>query len=139
MLIELQPFVGTSLRTVEKLDYSWCFRFGESLSIVTESPWRFITPEGFIVAAEDDGQQFGLPKPVNAAECVMARLGTLVVQSFHIDEPTGDLLVHFQEKLYLQFLQLSVGYESWRAFTGLGEVICTGGGKIVCIPVARNR
>ena len=139
MLIDLQPFVGASVRSVEKVDYSWFFRFGESLSIVTESPWRLITPERFVVAAEDHGQQFGLPKPVDAAECVTARLGTLVVRSFRIDEPTGDLFLYFEEKLYLQLLQLSAGYESWRASTGLGEVICTGGGEIVCIPATENR
>jgi hypothetical protein len=135
---DLKSFVGASLESMETLDYSWFFRFGEPLLIATESPWRFITPDGIIVTSEDHGHQFGLPHPVDATERVMSRLAGLHVQSVSCDAKTGDLFVSFGERLYLQFLQLSCGYESWRAFTSEGQSICIGGGKIAYFPRAKN-
>ena|ERR1039457_3424515 len=139
MLANLQTFVGAPLQCVEKLDYSWVFRFGEPLLIMTESPWRLVTPEKIIVAADDHGQKFGLPQPVDASECVLSRLATLGVRSVSVDDLTGDLLLYFSDRVYLQFLQLSAGYESWRAHTGNGETICTGGGGLVFVPADKNR
>jgi hypothetical protein len=135
---DFKLFVGALLRSVEKKDYSWFFAFGDPLRIVTESPWRFITPEGIIVTSEDHGQQFGLPQPVDAGERVMSRLTALQVQSVSCDPKTGDLCVSFADKLYLQFLQISCGYESWRTITEQGESICMGGGEIAYFPTAKK-
>ena len=139
MFANLQTFVGASLRSVEKRDYSWVFRFGEPLLIMTESAWRLVTSEKVVVAADDDGQKFGLPQPVDASECVLSRLATLAIKSASVDDLTGDLLLYFSDSIYLQFLQLSAGYESWRAFTSLGETICTGGGGLVFVAAGKDR
>lgn len=131
MWTQLQSFVGRSLRSVEKLDWSWFFRFDAEHLIVTEAPWRLITPQGIAIADGDHGGQFGLPKPVDAANRVVSCLASPEVQSVTLDEQTGDLRLGFVEGAYLQFLQLSCGYEAWRARIPRGEVICTGGGLTV--------
>ena len=138
MLTNLHEFVAAALRSVEKLDYSWVFKFEEPLVIMTESPWRLVTPEKLIVAADDHAQWFGLPQPVDASECVLSRLASLVVKSVSVDDLTGDLFLYFSDKIYLQFLQVSAGYESCRAYTGLGQTICTGGGGLVFIAASEN-
>jgi hypothetical protein len=53
------------------------------------------------------------------------------VRSVVLDEETRDLRMYFAEHTYLQFLQISGGYEAWRAQTGEGEIICRGGGETV--------
>jgi len=135
---DFKSFVGTSLRSLERKDYSWFFVFGDSLRIDTESFWRFVAPEGIIVTSEDHGHQFGLPQPVGAAQRVTSRLAGHRIQSVGCDPQTGDLLVTFEERLCLQFLQPSCGYESWRATTPYGESICMGGGEIAYFPATKN-
>lgn len=136
---DFKLFIGASLRAVEKKDYSWFFTFGDWLVIATESLWRVVTPEGITVTSEDHQQKFGLPAPVDAAERVLSRLASFPVQSVSVEPKTGDLFVSFDEGLYLQFLQESSGYESWRATTKQGDSICTGGGKIAFFPAVRKR
>jgi len=128
------PFVGASLRSLEKSGVSWFFKFDEPLSIATESSWRFITPERIEVTSEDHGHPFGLRQPVDAIERVTSRLSGVGVQSVSCDATTGDLSVFFGEKLYLEFLQMSCGYESWRAHSKLGSSVCLGGGEIAYFP-----
>ncbi len=134
----LKLFIGASLQGVEKKDFSWFFRFGDRRVIGTESPWRFVTPERIAVTSEDHGHKFGLPSPVDATERVMSRLASLPVQSVSEHAETGDLFVTFGERLYLQFLQMSCGYESWHVTTHSGEAICTGGGEIAYIASTKN-
>ena len=133
MRAELLSFVGNQLRSVEKLDWSWIFRFEIRLGIVTEGPWRLIGSGGVEVSDGDHGQQFGLPQPVDASIRILSLLSSREVQSVTLDEQTGDLRLHFGENTYLHFLQLSSGYESWRASTASGEIICEGGGTTVFI------
>jgi hypothetical protein len=136
---DLKSFVGASLRSVENRDYSWFFRFDAPLLIATESPWRFLIPGRIKVTSEDHGHPFGLPQPVDAVERVMSRLAGVHVQAVSCDATTGDLFVSFGDGLCLQFLQMSCGYESWRATTEHGESICLGGGeRIEFIPNTKN-
>jgi hypothetical protein len=88
------------------------------------------------------GRSSGFYNLIDASEIVLARLATQAVRSASVDDLTGDLLLYFSDRVYLQFLQflqLSAGYESWRAHTGNGETICTGGGGLVFVPADKNR
>jgi hypothetical protein len=125
-----KPLVGQTLRSVEKKDYSWFFVFADEISIVTESPWRFLTADGIVVTSEDHGQQFGLPAPVDAAERVLAGVLRRIVVAASITRPTADLIIDFSGDVHLQFFQMSCGYESWRLYIHGSETICTGGGDI---------
>jgi hypothetical protein len=133
MWTQLQSFVGKPLLSIEKVDWSWFFRFDAPLVIVTEAPWRLITPQGIAVANGDHGQQFGLPEPVDASSRAISCLPSPEVQSVTLDEQTGDLRLNFPDGTCLQFLQMSCGYEAWRAHIASGEIICTGGGQTVLI------
>jgi hypothetical protein len=121
---------GSRLRSVEKKDYSWFCIFTNEVSVATETPWRFVNGDRIVVTSEDHGHKFGLPNPVDASVCVLSAVQNTLIQSARIDTATGDLFVYFSDRTFLQFLQMSGGYEAWRLFVGDREFICTGGGGI---------
>ena len=121
--------VGLPIRAVEKKDHSWFFVFADRAVIATETPWRFVTPDGILVTSEDYEQQFGLPQPIDARQRLMSRVAGLLVTAVSIHPATGDLTVHFAG-MELQFLQMSCGYEAWRLKLGDTDTICTGGGQL---------
>ena len=118
------------LKGVEKLDYSWIFRFEDPLFIITEGQWRLISQGRIVVSGDDHGQQFGLPAPVDATDIVRNCIVSSLVQSVKVDDSTGDLFLYFSQYTYLQLLQTSAGFESWRAHEADRETICMGGGEI---------
>ena len=123
-------FSGRRLEAISKEDPSWLFVFGPQTSIRTSSAWRFGDAERTIVTSEDDGQWFGLPAPLDAAEWLLSRVRDLAVSSVSVPDATGDLLILFGDVFELQFLQMSGGYEAWAAYAGASEIICYGGGKL---------
>jgi len=122
--------VGRQFAQVEKMDYTWFLRLDDGSVIATESTWRLVTDQGVTVTSEDDGQQFGLPAPLDVASAVEKELAGQTVSGFGLDSITGDLTIEFESKR-LQILCLSSGYESWRLTHGTQDLICTGGGNIV--------
>lgn len=129
-----EPLIGQYLRSVEKKDHTWFFKFADDITITTESSWRFMDMERIIVTSEDHGHQFGLPAPVDAAEMVLTRVTEQKVKDVSVSKPTGDLSIEFKQQLHLQFLQMSSGYESWSLQVYGSQVICLGGGDIEYFP-----
>jgi hypothetical protein len=120
---------GVRLRSVEKKDYSWFFIFTDNVSIAADT-WRFVNGDRIVVTSEDHGHEFGLPSPVDASVRVLSAVQDVPIQTSRIETATGDLFVYFSDGMFLQFLQMSCGYEAWRLFVGEREFICTGGGEI---------
>ncbi len=129
-----RPLIGRQLLSVDKKDYSWFFGFGTGVSLATESPWRLIEQGRIVVSSEDHGHQFGLPAPVDAAREALSRAAGRTVEAVSVNSDSGDLMVQFPERAYLQLLQLSSGYESWRLSVDGSESICMGGGDIAHFP-----
>jgi hypothetical protein len=125
-----EPLIGHHLLSVEKKDHSWFFVFAHDVSVITESPWRLISDERIVVTSEDDGHQFGLLTPVDAAERVLSAVAGRTVEAASISEFSGDLSIEFSGQVHLQLLQMSCGYESWRLHFRGSETICMGGGEI---------
>jgi hypothetical protein len=129
---ELAWLVGRTVTRIEKVDYTWFFKFDDDSSIATEGSWRLISVSRIAVTSEDHGHPFGLPAPVDAAQITMLEVGGKVIERFEVDERTGDLSLFFGETgAVVQFLQLSCGYENWRTHHGSQDVFCTGGGSLV--------
>ena len=122
--------VGRTLKSVEKIDYSWLFVLDDGSSVGTESPWRLVTAQGIVITSEDDGHPFGLPAPVNAADRVTNTIGHNRISRFELRERTGDLVLYFAGDASIEFLNLSCGYDGWRTVHGRQEVICMGGGRL---------
>lgn len=129
-----KPLIGHRLISVEKLDHTWFFKFAGDITVATESLWRLLAEGRIAVTSEDHGHQFGLPKPVDAAERVLVTTTGLAVVAAEISQPTGDLIINFGGQVQLQLLQDSCGYEAWRLSAQGHEIICTGGGYLSHFP-----
>jgi hypothetical protein len=126
----LDWLLNQRLSQVEKKDFSWFFTFAQSGSIATESFWRLITPERILVTSEDHGHLFGLKEPVDAAKCVMSTIENRMITHYSCPDICSDLILYFEDKIELQFLITSGGFESWRAMNDNVQVICMGGGGL---------
>ncbi len=129
MLLDLTPLVGQSISSVEKNDYTWSFRLSGADCLFTEQSWRLITGDGILVTSEDHAQLFGLPRPFDAPELVKSTLKSDLILEANHDLKTGDLVLKFSADRYVQFLQMSCGYESWKLRIRDREFICLGGGQ----------
>lgn len=127
----LRPLTGNEVVSVDKLDYSWFVRFGPGITVATESVWRLIREGRIVLTSADHGHQFGLPEPVDAEASLWVSLRGRRVTAAEIDPSTGDLTIDLGVGMRLQFLQTSLGYESWRLSAQRAETICGGGGEII--------
>jgi Family of unknown function (DUF6188) len=117
---------GRTLSKIEKLppDY-WVFQFGSDVVLSTQSEWRVLSPEAILLTSEDDGQQYGLPKPVDAQASVRELLENRVVAKVDVDQASADFTIHFDNGTALQIVNLSSGYEAW-TLTSEGDFMMIG-------------
>lgn len=106
------------------------FSFGDDAVIITEGAWRLILEGRIHVTSEDHNQLFGLGSPIDAGSKAIATVKSYSVKDYSIEDDTGDLSIHFSSGVTLQLINLSSGYESWRASHSGEEVISMGGGPL---------
>lgn len=121
--------VGLHVSNVEKRDHTWFFVLDDGSTIATESAWRLTRDAKIVVTSEDDGHQFGLPAPVDARARVKEAIGQASIIRFELRETTSDLVLHFPDAVAIDFLNLSCGYEGWRAVYNGRETVSLGGGE----------
>jgi hypothetical protein len=121
---------GKILANVDKKDFSWFFTFAQGGSITTETFWRLLDSERLVVASGDHDQLFGLKEPVDAAKRVMATIGAKKIIDYSCLEVCSDLILFFEDKMQIQLLNTSGGYESWQAGNDGVLIICMGGGGL---------
>jgi hypothetical protein len=132
-------FAGRCLLKVTRREHDWAFDFSAAseISLVGSGPWRVLDTKrsrGQIAfTSDDDGQQFGLPTPLDAAKELERLINDMVVSHASIREETGDFTVHFSRGINLELLTMSSGYESWQIYTPEATIVVTGGGKVVSV------
>jgi len=118
---------------VERREADWSFDFGERLNIAASVPWRVVTKDGIAHADEDDGQWFGLSKPVDGEARANELLHGQKIVGVELDRDTADLRLVF-DGARLDFFNNSSGYEGWHASVPAGgkelTVIALGGGRL---------
>ena len=118
--------MGRRLSKIEKLPHDhWVFQFGSIIVLSTQSEWRVLSPEAILLTSGDDGQQFGLPKPVNAEASVRELIENHVIAKVDVDQASADFSVHFDDGTVLQIINLSSGYEAW-TLTSEGDFMIVG-------------
>jgi hypothetical protein len=119
-----------TFRALVRDGHEWRFRFDGDIEIVAESLWRLLKNDRLVRTSEDDGHQFGLPVPVDAAAEVNAALASRTLESTDLRESTGDLTLRFSGGHVLEFVTDSAGYEAWRAVYPGGCIVATGSGGL---------
>ncbi len=92
--------------------------------------WRLVEAGRIRFTSEDDGQQFGLPAPVDAASEVNGRLVGAAVEAVQLRKGLLDLELRFSTGHSLQVIPDSSGYEAWQVSRGNRQFIAGGGGEL---------
>ena len=117
---------GRAVSKIEKLPpHYWVFQFGNGVVLGTESQWRVLSRDAILLTSEDDGQQYGLPQPVDAVASVRELLENRVVSKAEVDAASADLTIRFENEMILQIVNLSSGYEAW-TLNSEGDFIVVG-------------
>lgn len=130
----LDGWLGSTCQQVIRRENNWYFEFDGRGGLSAECPWRILDQGRIAHADEDDGQQFGLPEPVNGAARALGLLRDKAITSVEISPITGDLKIQFGGATALEFFVNSSGYESWQASAKRGRrsinLVAQGGGQI---------
>ena len=86
-----------------------------------ECPWRLLLNGAIAFGGDDDGQQFGLPAPLDGVKATEKLLSGSLVSLVEIREGCSDLSLTFQNGVRLEAFNSSAGYEGWTC-SGKGGV-----------------
>jgi len=127
---ELKWLVGHSFQSLTRREFDWVLVFDKKASLVIECLWRLVENGRIRVTSQDDGQQFGLPSPVDAAGEVNHRLAQASVKAVDLREGLLDLDLRFSTGHIFQVIPNSSGYEAWNLLSETSQSIAIGGGEL---------
>jgi hypothetical protein len=130
--VDFSWMVGRVLREVQRYGGGvWRFVFEKPEYIQTQCLWRIARDNRVILTNEDDGHQFGLPAPIDAAMKASEAFASKSIRTVVLREFTADMLIEFVGGLRLEIIPTSGGYESWEV-RGPGAIchVAQGGGQI---------
>jgi len=120
--------VGLQCTEVAKLEFGWQLIFGGGRSSLNlQCPWRLLVGGNIHFGDEDDGQQFGLPGPVDGVGLATELVGRSLVSSVNVTRP-GDLAIEFENGTRFEAFNHSAGYEGWNWSSDEGTDVVAGGG-----------
>jgi len=115
---------------VSRRGHDWVFAFDGQASLVVQCLWRLVEGNRIRLTSLDDGQQFGLPAPVDATETINSRLGNAALLTLNLREGTLDLQLTFDTGHTLEIIPDSSGYEAWNVLGSDQQFIAIGGGDL---------
>lgn len=118
------------LQSVLHREYDWVFTFEDDAALVVSCLWRLIEESRIRYTSEDEGVQFGLPVPIDAAAELNRRIANALIESVELKENTLDIELQFDTGHLLQVLPDSSGYEAWTVLQGDMQIIAVGGGEL---------
>jgi hypothetical protein len=127
---ELAWLVGHRFQSLARREHDWVVAFDKDASLVVACIWRLVESGRIRFTSEDDGQQFGLPAPVDAVAEVNRRLAGAAVEAVELREGLLDLELRFSTGHSIQVIPDSSGYEAWQASNGDRQIIAVGGGEL---------
>ena len=127
---ELAWLVGYSFQTLTWREFDWVLVFDDETSLIIECLWRLIENGRIRLTSEDNGHQFGLPAPVDAAAEVNRVLASASVEAVELREGLLDLELRFSTGHIFQIIPNSSGYEAWNMLHANSQYIAVGGGEL---------
>jgi hypothetical protein len=128
---DMSWLIGRTIAKVVKDNCMWSFLLDDGSCVGTDSPWRLVMADGVVVTSEDDGHPFGLGAPVSAVERVMGTVAGRAIIEFEVRKGTCDLILRLPGEVWIEFLNLSCGYEAWGTRHGEQNIVCYGGGRLM--------
>jgi len=127
---ELAWLVKKRFQSIARREYDWVVAFDNDASLVIACLWRLVEADRIRVTSEDEGHQFGLPAPVDAASEINRRLAGAAVEAVELRKGLLDLELRFSTGHSLQVIPSSSGYEAWQASSRNRQFIAVGGGEL---------
>jgi hypothetical protein len=112
-------------------DHEWLFTLDGQAKLVVECLWRIVEEKRIRLTSFDDGQQLGLPDPIDATREINSRLKNARVIEVSLRDSTLDLHLGFDTGHTLEIIPDSSGYEAWNLGCGDQRFIAVGGGDLV--------
>jgi len=124
-------FIGLRCTNVVRFgNESWRFEFDGRTTLDVRCPWRIVEKGLIALGNVDDGQQFGLPSPVDARGEAQRLLAERIV-SVTIRDGTADLTLELEHGTQFEVFNSSSGYEGWECSNKDGLlVVARGGGEL---------
>lgn len=113
--------------------YIWTFRFTNDVILKSETLWRLYQGNKILLISEDNGQQFGLPEPINLSANLNNIISGKNISRIRIED-SGDMKLFFDDEITIEFLITSTGYENYELQINDKRYIASGSNNIVCIP-----
>jgi hypothetical protein len=126
----LSRLAGMKFRSLVRREFDWVVHFDAETTLVIECLWRLVDSGRIRLTSEDDGHQFGLAAPIDAAAEVTTLLSGTEVLGVDVREGLLDLNIRFDGGRTLQVMPNSSGYEAWHLTSGKNELIAAGGGNL---------
>jgi len=114
------------------------FEFGGA-TLAVDCLWRVIADGKVALTSRDQGQQFGLPAPIDARAAAASHLQGSRVGEARLDERSADLVLEFEHGKRLEVLTDSSGYEPWNLHAPGVHLVALGGGGIARFPAPAPR
>ena len=127
---EFTWLVGRQFQSLTRREFDWVLVLGEDVHLVIACLWRLVEDGRIQRTGQDDGHQFGLPAPVDAAAEVNRCLAGATVEAVDLRRGTLDLDLRFTTGHVLQIIPDSAGYEAWILSDGSRQFIAVGGGEL---------
>jgi hypothetical protein len=109
---------------------SWMFNFKSRISLFSSTLWRLLKDDRIVLVSADHGQQFGLPKPVDAVKELSKLLTGHKLTEIKIKKNTADLIFTLTGSFNIEFFISSGGYESYNLHVANKQYIGMGMGDI---------
>jgi hypothetical protein len=109
---------------------SWMFSFRDNISLFAATLWRLLKDDQIILVSADHGQQFGLPKPVDAVIELSGLLTGQKLTNIKIKKNTADLILTLTDGYAIEVFISSGGYESYNLHADNKQYIGMGMGDI---------
>jgi hypothetical protein len=116
--------------TYDKDADSWYFVFEDNIAFSTQTIWRLLKNKNIQWVSLDNGQQFGLPAPVNLVEKLTSELTDKRLVEIKVKQDTADLLLSLSDNLEIEIFISSSGYESYNFSVDKKNYIGMGSGDI---------
>jgi hypothetical protein len=106
-MTDLSWSVDYRFQSITRREYDWVLVFDRDVNLVVACLWRLVEKGRIRLTSLDDGQQFGLPVPLDMVDEVTQRLALASISRVELREGLLDLDIHF-----------NTGHEAWNLSRG---------------------